>query len=251
MHALSLSLGLQRRAGAGAFSPADLGASLLAWWDAEDASTLTLDTGTVTTWADKVAALSPTQAVAGAKPAYSATGFNGRPVVTFDGVDDILSLASVGLLPTMANACEIWALVDQTALVADTGSRTAFSYGGGSNDRRDVRRVVNSAVNRARVMAGNGVTQVTSDNNSVDLSGRHVMRAQISTTTMTITVDATAAGSTAVVPVTGTARLALGGTSTAAPATYWQGGINSILVTAPLTSDQSAALLAYLVARRG
>src|SRR5262245_13524936 len=52
------------------------------------------DVGTVTTWPDRSGnGNSPTQATSTKRPVWSATGGpNGRPCVTFDGVDDYLRI---------------------------------------------------------------------------------------------------------------------------------------------------------------
>ena len=71
-----------------AFSPALLGPVL--WVDASDATTITLNGSTVSQWSDKSGnGRHLVQATASKQPAYSATTFNNRPGITFDGVDDI------------------------------------------------------------------------------------------------------------------------------------------------------------------
>lgn len=71
--------------------PTDLGADLENWWDAEDASTITIATG-VSQWNSKGnLADSVVQGTGTRQPAYSATGWDGTfPAVTFDGTDDYL-----------------------------------------------------------------------------------------------------------------------------------------------------------------
>jgi hypothetical protein len=62
------------------------------WLDAADASTVTTVSGAVSQWNDKSGnSRHATQSTAGSRPAYSSTGFNSLPGVTFDGIDDQLA----------------------------------------------------------------------------------------------------------------------------------------------------------------
>jgi hypothetical protein len=80
------------------WTPAALGASLALWLDADDASTLTLNGSTVSQWNDKSGnARHVSQATAANQPTLTASGLNGKPVVTFDGVNDRLVTASTTL----------------------------------------------------------------------------------------------------------------------------------------------------------
>lgn len=56
---------------------------LLAWWDASEGIAVT-GSG-VSSWIDRQSAYVLAQATDGARPAYSATGFNGSPGLTFAG----------------------------------------------------------------------------------------------------------------------------------------------------------------------
>jgi hypothetical protein len=237
--------------GALVFAPDSLGASLLGFWDPQRADLITQSAGAVSSFKDTVAAYDTAQATGSSQPAYSATSFNSGPGLTFDGTDDFLGMESVPF-PTGANPCEIWALVDQTALVADTNVRRAAHYGGASiNASRGIGRSVVGGVNRASVFVGSGsaVTQV--DNTSVILSGRHVLRGVIGATEARIDVDGVAGTPTSVVPATDTTRFRIGASSNTSAANFWQGGIGGVLVTAPLTDAQAAQLLAFLKARGG
>ena len=73
--------------------PADLGASLALWLDADDASTITLNGSTVSQWDDKSGnGRNVSQATAANQPTYTLNGLNGKPVLTFDGIDDFMSV---------------------------------------------------------------------------------------------------------------------------------------------------------------
>jgi hypothetical protein len=63
------------------------------WLDAADAATVTTVSGAVSQWNDKSGnGRNATQGTAGSRPAYSSTGFNSRPGVSFDGIDDFMSI---------------------------------------------------------------------------------------------------------------------------------------------------------------
>lgn len=72
------------------WTPAALGASLAAWLDGSDASTVTTSGTAITQWRDKSGnARHFSQAIATNQPAYStSSSFANRTLPTFDGVDD-------------------------------------------------------------------------------------------------------------------------------------------------------------------
>ena len=73
--------------------PDELGADLALWLDADDASTITLNGSTVSQWDDKSGNdHHATQATASNQPTYTPSGLNGKPVLTFDGTDDFMSV---------------------------------------------------------------------------------------------------------------------------------------------------------------
>jgi len=66
------------------WTPAELGASLALWLDADDASTITLNGSTVSQWRDKSGnGNHVSNATAATQPAYLTTGWNGKPTVNF------------------------------------------------------------------------------------------------------------------------------------------------------------------------
>jgi hypothetical protein len=76
------------------WTPAALGTNLSLWLDADEASTITLNGSTVSQWNDKSGnGRHATQGTASAQPAYTASGLNGRPVLTFDSTNDFLGTA--------------------------------------------------------------------------------------------------------------------------------------------------------------
>lgn len=76
------------------WTPAELGASLALWLDADDASTITLNGSTVSQWSDKSGnGRNATQGTAANQPTYTASGLNGKPVLTW-GANSISSLVT-------------------------------------------------------------------------------------------------------------------------------------------------------------
>ena len=71
------------------------------WLDAADTSTVTTVSGAVSQWNDKSGnGRNATQGTAGSRPAYSSTGFNSRPGVSFDGIDDFMSIGGATISGT-------------------------------------------------------------------------------------------------------------------------------------------------------
>lgn len=233
----------------GAWSPAALGASLYALWDAERPDLVTESGGGVSSWKDAVGGYDAVQATSGKRPTYSLTGFNGRPVVTADGVDDMLEVATLpGSLPVGSAAGEIWSLVDQTALAADTTDRVIFSYGDTTlATGRRLARIVATGTNRAQGIIGDGVGSVSISNTTVNFSGRRVARLRIGASATQIDVDSAVGSSSAVVPNTGAVRARLfSNNGGAVGSSFFQGGLSLLAVTAPLSSSDAAQFAAFL-----
>jgi hypothetical protein len=87
------------------------------WW-ADDIAQA--DGSQVATWTDRVNNISVTQATLSARPLYDANGLNGKPSVSFDGIDDFLTVnnlisnSSVGCVVTVSfltkkNNSALWA----------------------------------------------------------------------------------------------------------------------------------------------
>ena len=229
-----------------------LGDDLLAWWTADDANTVTLVGSAVSAWRDKKNGYELTQSLGAARPAYSATSFNGKPGLSFDGVDDRLSEESVFSFPIGSAGGEIWGVIQQNAAAADAGTKVMLSYGGSSSAvRRGAGRIAASGVNRGQVDVGNGSVVSGANNLLVDLSGRHVLRGKIEPTVCSVDVDTTpAASSTSVIPATGTVRTRIGAISNTSASNFWNGLMRDVIVTQPLSAGKASDLLSYLLARR-
>jgi hypothetical protein len=77
------------------WDPASITTAL--WLDAADVSTITLNGSTVSQWNDKSGNnRHVSQATTGQQPTWNATGLNSKPILTFDGSNDVLLNASVG-----------------------------------------------------------------------------------------------------------------------------------------------------------
>ncbi|MFM6669887.1 MAG: hypothetical protein ACKPJO_07110 [Dolichospermum sp.] len=71
------------------WTPSQISTAL--WLDADDANTITLNGSTVSQWNDKSGnGRNATQATASNQPTYTTNGLNGKPVLTFDGINDFL-----------------------------------------------------------------------------------------------------------------------------------------------------------------
>lgn len=71
-----------------------------AWFDAADASTITLNGSAVSQWTDKSGnGRNATQSTAANQPIYNRIGYNNKPTLSFDGVNDFLNLTD-GTVPT-------------------------------------------------------------------------------------------------------------------------------------------------------
>lgn len=188
-----------------------------------------------------------------ARPTYSATSFNGAPGLTFDGTANAMTCTTAGLLsavPASSNPCELWALVSQTALPADTGARYCLSYGAALNTGRVIGRAVATGVNRTRVGTGDGSAQQVRQELTVDLSTRHVIRATIGATESVVYVDGVASTALSVVPSTTASRVVLGASPVSTPGNFWKGVIAFAAITLPLSATKAADLHNALTARK-
>lgn len=233
------------------FSPFDLGEALHDLWDAERTADLTLSGGAVAAWTSARHGHAAAQATSGARPVYSSTSFNGRPGVTFDGIDDELTYAGVGSFPTGSAPCEIWALVDQTAPASDPGGRAIFAYGAAATaSRRTVQRAVSGGTNVAQVEVGNGGGANTATA-SGDFSGRQVLRAISGGGQARVERNGVTGAAASSTPSIGTTRTRMGASNGNMIGNFFKGVIAFIAVTDPLSDAQAARMLAWLRARGG
>jgi hypothetical protein len=126
----------QAMLGGVSFSPADL-AGLTLWLDANDLTTLWQDSAKTTpvaadgdvvgAWEDKSGnANDGSQATAGLKPLYKTNIQNGKAIIRFDGVDDLLSLPGLAGL----TAAEFFFVLKKAADPASSaGAGGAWHFG--------------------------------------------------------------------------------------------------------------------------
>jgi hypothetical protein len=108
------------------WTPAQITTAL--WLDAGDSSTVTTVSGAVSQWNDKSGnSRNATQGTAGSRPTYTTAGQNGLNVLTFDGSNDSLALASDLSLGT---AHTIFAVVKPSATITSSTSVQAIASGG-------------------------------------------------------------------------------------------------------------------------
>ena len=102
-----------------AWTPASL-PGLVAWYDAQDASTITLSGSFVTQWNDKSGhGYHVSQATAGYQPTLLSTGLNGKPVLHFDPTTNVQTLVATvpsGLFPAGVGAYFVSSLQDASGL---------------------------------------------------------------------------------------------------------------------------------------
>lgn len=141
------------------WSPADAG--VLIWLDAQDAATLTEETGEVTGWTDKGAnAVSVAPSSSANRPIRSAAGLNALPALVFDGEDD-LEGAGLALAPDMC------LLVVADIGLVENGSESLLDF-----ETQNLKIRANSTSQfRARVELQNGATVNLNPSPIIDYSG--------------------------------------------------------------------------------
>ena len=235
----------RRRRGSRKWSPLDLGDDLREWWNADDVSRLVISGGQVSDWTS-VKGLTLSQATSGAQPTWSATGFNGAPGVTFDGVDDVLSAVSaLGRIPG-TSGYYLLAVVDQVALPADATTRAILTLGTSNGSRRMLARGVVSGANRIR-----GIVDATDAyGTSGNFSGRKLVALHVGAAATDTYLDAVLDTSTAVAPAAHSARTRIGANQ-AGTGNFWNGKMRDVMaVRDTISAAQLAKLNAFLLARR-
>lgn len=235
------------------FIPLDLGAPLLAWWDAERADLITHVAGAVSSWRDVKNGYDLTQPSGGGQPTYSATSFNGRPGITADGTSDSMELITgvSAWIPTGAAVSEDWYVFDQTRDDADAQAVSVLGGWGdttGNNTSRLTGRIL-STVSRAQARTGTGASSSVSTNTSAAFNGRHVVRSIVSATTTTMEIDGVPNTPVAVVPGTAAVntRVRLFSNLASTPGGLAKGVLSTRLIFGTLlTAPQATQLYTYL-----
>lgn len=224
---------LQARAYRRPFHPFDLGASLIAWWCADDhgTSNMTDDgAGLISAWKDRVGGLSLT-AAGSARPTWNATGLNGKPANIFDGSANALAGTSLGSLPVSNAEGWIWASASQTA-ASGGGVRVAFACGGGSNGQN--RRVSASGALLSQASDGS----ITSSKSTPLWSGASIVAGHFDPVLITARVLGANGSPVAWSAATLTTRMRMGASSATSAASFWQGPIRHVPITGALSTLQ-------------
>jgi len=109
------------------WTPDGLGTDLALWLDAADASTVTLNGSTVSQWDDKSGnGRNASQATASLQPTYTTNGLNGKPVLSFDGSDDELTITSSFALGETAAMVAQRSTIDQPVIEAPIAANRGF-----------------------------------------------------------------------------------------------------------------------------
>lgn len=135
-----------RRSGAAAWTPAELGGALALWLDANDSSTITLNGSTVSQWNDKSGnARHVSQNNASAQPEFAVTGLNSKPTLRFNSPTAGRHLLSSVNFPSMTGGVSaiVVAQIDTSfdwngyvgvgALIANTSNFEFYRQGGGNS----------------------------------------------------------------------------------------------------------------------
>jgi hypothetical protein len=221
------------------FSPYALGSDLIAWWDIGSPPSGT----TTVRWTDIVSrSLNVQQSTAGALPTWDASA------VDFTGNKWLNSNTLPTGTPVGATAGCIWASVDQTNLVADTGQKSIFAYGAVTATQRALIRSVNTGVNRCFSSCGDG-TSKSATNSLVDFSGPHWCAQVYDGAVFSTRVDGTASSSVASIATTASTRIRIGSDIASTPTLFANMKIKRVLITKLLSAPNQTALEAWLTAR--
>jgi hypothetical protein len=231
------------------WSPLKLGPALLAWWASDRPELISLSSSKVTSWRDVVGGYDVAQATDGARPLWSATSFNGRPGVTFDGTDDFLETATSPLPTNAALTYHMFGLAQQDGLVADAVTRFLICSGG-TNARRGIGRIVSGGANRGFSSQGSGAGNTPAIDTVVALDGRHVITGRFGPADTGVAVDSQAETVAAVLGSYNTSRLRIGANTITTATQFWKGAVSDIVCAVGLTPEQVFRTTAWLLERR-
>lgn len=109
-------LAARRPAGGGAWSPADLGADLKAWWDASDTATIAASGSNVTALADKSGnGLTLVNSSLGSEPQTGTVTRNGLNVLDFGGNDELRRVTTGPSVAQPVTVAAVWRDVNGSA----------------------------------------------------------------------------------------------------------------------------------------
>jgi hypothetical protein len=234
-------------AGGGAatdWTPTVLGTAVKGWWDAKDASTITLSGNLVTSWASKVASITADQATGANQPSYSVTARNSLPGLIFNGSSHFLTISSIAGFP-LGSTTGMIIVVAQTAQAA--GLDVAIDYGA-TTVRTDRAIAMNASGLPTAGISGFGATSASKWN----LTGDRIALGRFATNNTQVKLDGGAYETALVEPITtGSTTGLIGANNAATPDSFWHGTIQEILVTTDLTTDEIAKVEGYLAHKWG
>lgn len=114
-----------------AWTPANLGSALVAWYDAGDAASITESGGAVSQWNDKSGhGYHLTQATGGKKPTYSATGFMGKGGIVFNGTSTTMA-TGLTAVPLGTDTVSVFAMAQMDTQETPRAARLVGFQGNG------------------------------------------------------------------------------------------------------------------------
>jgi hypothetical protein len=239
------------------FTPRDLGAALAAWWDADDAATLTLATG-IGQWADKSGnGRHLGQATPSLQPAASPGSLNGRAGISFNKA----FLSSLAAAAPITGAMTLVVIASNDAAASNNRGLLALYPAGAAADYNAVSAIVameqmangsyqSYAVNAVGVNSGAGVAGAAGRMLSTEKDGANAFAFRLNGALAPVT-GATIAS----VNLATATTILVGGRNVGGPnvATYgYVGTIHEILlVGSALAQADRQKLEGYLAAKWG
>lgn len=238
------SLGRRRnvRAQIESFAPTDID-GLELWLDASAITGLS-DGDPVTTWEDQSSnGFDATQATADNKPTYQTNELNGKPVVRFDGTNDLLSTSSVSVVGDDGT----WTVFAVSDLTGGTGAQTIVDHDNLTRIAQFLRYSAGSAQAIAFNEAGGAFTDSESHG-----AGFDVISSVRSALAVQVFVNGTSGGSTATtgIAISGSEIVRIG--SRGASGAHLAGDIAEVLIySAALSTADREAVEEYLASKYG
>lgn len=233
----------------GAFSPYDLKTNLLAFWDADAAPFMTLNSGNVTAWGEGKNGYVISEATN--PPTLVTDGWTGTtPYVGFNGTSQSLTLAP-SPLPNNAAPYEMWLIGENDDPGENNVQRWFVSTGDGGNVTRGIFRQPSGTSNRLRYAVGTGSAQVANQN-PTNLTGKFAARLVVDGTIARLELnnDGGVSSQMSVIPGTSNARLRFGSNSISTPASLLLGKIKAVAFTNLLTGAEATNMWTYVLGRR-
>jgi hypothetical protein len=153
------------------FNPKDL--SPVLWFDADDASTITASSGSVSQWNDKSTnALHATQSTSASQPTTGSVTLNGRNVIDFDGTADFMSSTSTSNVGRNVTGITTYAVLRYDNLAGGEDNVLRLLTGG-TNARIQINLTTTSGVIRVagRTLDADGLGVAQSTNLGSGSSG--------------------------------------------------------------------------------